>query len=75
MTLLNVFSFRGRVRATDTHSEDRSVMLMLVLLLGLVLAPVAGLHIAVIAFGSPATSVAPNNLAHHHGMPAKPARG
>ena len=54
MTLLNLFSSRARVGNGDAPSDDRSIMLMVVLLLGLVFAPVIGLHVAAVAFGPPA---------------------
>ena len=74
MTLLNLFSLRTRVRIERVYSDDRGVTLMLVLLLGLVFAPVIGLHIAVVAFGPPAAASSPDNLAHYT-VPPKPTRG
>lgn len=74
MTLLNLFSSRARVGKADTQSDDRSIMLMVVLLLGLVFAPVIGLHIAAVAFGPPAAASSPASLAHH-ATPPKPTRG
>jgi hypothetical protein len=74
MTLLNLFPLRARVCAGEASSDDRGVTLMLVLLLGLVFAPVIGLHIAVVAFGPPAAAASPDDLAHH-ATPPKPARG
>ena len=59
----------------DTQSDDRSIMLMVVLLLGLVFAPVIGLHVAAVAFGPPAAASSPDDLAHHNPPPAKPTRG
>ena len=44
MTLLNVFSPGVRPHASDVRG-DRSVALILLLLLALVLAPVIGLHV------------------------------
>jgi hypothetical protein len=74
MTLLNLFPLRARVRTEQVSSDDRGVTLMLVLLLGLVFAPVIGLHVAVVAFGPPAAASSPDNLAHHT-TPPKPTRG
>ena len=75
MTLLNLFSSRARVGNGDAPSDDRSIMLMVVLLLGLVFAPVIGLHIAVTAFGPPSEAASPDSLAHHATPPTKPTRG
>ena len=43
MTVLNLFSSRARVGSGDTQSDDRGIMLMVVLLLGLVFAPISGI--------------------------------
>jgi hypothetical protein len=75
MTLLNLFSSRARVGNGDTPSDDRSIILMVVLLLGLVFAPVIGLHIAVTAFGPQTAASTPDSLAHHVTLPAKSTRG
>jgi hypothetical protein len=48
MTLLNLFSPGSRARAVDVRG-DRSVALILLFLLGLVFAPIIGLHIALAA--------------------------
>jgi hypothetical protein len=74
MTLLNLFSSRAHVGSGDTQSDDRGIMLMVVLLLGLVFAPIIGLHIAVVAFGLPGTASSATDLVHH-ATPPKPARG
>ena len=74
MTLLNLLPLRTRVRTEHVSSDDSGVTLMLVLLLGLVFAPVIGLHVAVVAFGPPAAASSPDNLAHHTTLP-KPTRG
>jgi hypothetical protein len=74
MTLLNLFSSRAHVGNGDTQSDDRSIMLMVVLLLGLVFAPVIGLHVAVVAFGPP-SAASSDNVAHHAMPPVKPTRG
>ncbi len=74
MTLLNVFSSRARVGVEPVSSDDRGVTLMLVLLLGLVFAPIIGLHIAAIAFGPASGASSSDNLAHHV-TPPKPSRG
>ncbi|WP_457091730.1 hypothetical protein [Microvirga sp. P5_D2] len=74
MTLLNLFSSRARVGSGDAPSDDRSILLMVVLLLGLVFAPVIGLHIAAVALGAPAAASSPDSLAHH-ATPPKPTRG
>ncbi|MFL4993637.1 MAG: hypothetical protein ACJ8DV_20445 [Microvirga sp.] len=75
MTLLNLFSSRAHLGSRDVQSDDRSIMLMVVLLLGLVFAPVIGLHIAAVAFGPPAAASSPDNLAHHATPPVRPTRG
>jgi hypothetical protein len=75
MTLLNLFSSRARLGDGEAPSDDRSIMLMVFLLLGLVFAPVIGLHVAVVAFGPPAAASSPDNLAHHATPPVKPTRG
>jgi hypothetical protein len=75
MTLLNLFSSRAHGGSGDAPSDDRSIMLMVVLLLGLVFAPVIGLHVAAIAFSPPAAASSPDNLAHHTTPPMKPTRG
>jgi hypothetical protein len=49
-------------------------MLMVVLLLGLVFAPIIGLHVAVVAFGLPGTASSATDLVHH-ATPPKPTRG
>ncbi|MEE1613678.1 hypothetical protein [Microvirga sp. CF3016] len=72
MTLLNLFPLRAG--AGEASSEDRSILLLVVLLLGLVFAPVIGLHVAAVALGPPAAASSPDNLAHHT-VPAKPTRG
>jgi hypothetical protein len=59
----------------DTQSDDRGIMLMVVLLLGLVFAPVVGLHVAAVALGPPVAASSPDNLAHHVTPPVKPTRG
>ena len=74
MTLLNLFSSRARMGSGDIQSDDHGIMLMVVLLLGLVFAPVIGLHIAAVALGPPAAASSPDNLAHH-ATPVKPTRG
>ena len=74
MTLLNVFSFRARAGTEPVSSDDRGVTLMLVLLLGLVFAPIIGLHVAAVAFGPPAAAASSDSLAHH-ATPPKPSRG
>ena len=71
MTLLNLFSPRARVSVTDTRCNDRSVMLMIWLLLGLVFAPVIGLHVA--AGMSHAAPVASDVV--QTAEPSKPSRG
>jgi hypothetical protein len=75
MTLLNLFPLRADTRPEQVSSNDRSVTLMLVLLLGLVFAPIIGLHIAAVAFGPEAATSPPENLAHHATPPVKPTRG
>jgi hypothetical protein len=75
MTLLNLFSSRAHVGNGDAQSEDRSILLMVVLLLGLVFAPVIGLHIAAVAFGPHAAASISDTLAHNTTPPVKPTRG
>lgn len=75
MTLLNLFSSRARVGNGDASSDDRSILLMVVLLLGLVFAPVIGLHVAAVALTPPPAASSPDNLAHHATPPMKPTRG
>ena len=74
MTLLNLFPLRADARSEQVSSDDRGVTLMLVLLLGLVFAPIIGLHIAAVAFSPPPETSASDNLAHH-ATPPKPTRG
>ena len=66
MTLLNPFSPRGPACATDTRCDDRSVLLMIWLLLGLVFAPVIGLHLAA---GTSLVTPAADDGAHEAGPP------
>jgi hypothetical protein len=75
MTLLNLIPSRARMGSGDIQSDDHGIMLMVVLLLGLVFAPVIGLHIAAVALGPPAAASSPDNLAHHTTPPVKPTRG
>ena len=75
MTLLNLFSSRARMGNEEASSDNRSILLMVVLLLGLVFAPVIGLHVAAVALGPPAAASSPENLAHHTTPPMKPTRG
>ena len=75
MTLLNLFSSRARVGNGDVQSDDRSILLMVTLLLGLVFVPIIGLHIAAVAFNAEGAASLPDNLAHHATPPAKPTRG
>jgi hypothetical protein len=75
MTLLNLFSSRARVGSGEAPSDDRSITLMVVLLLGLVFVPIIGLHVAAVALGPPAAASSPDNLAHHATPPMKPTRG
>ena len=59
MTLLNVFSSGARARAADDR-RDRGITLMVFALLGLVFAPMIGLHFAfaAVAPGSAPTAAA-----------------
>jgi hypothetical protein len=75
MTLLNLFPLRAREGSGDAQTDDRSILLMVVLLLGLVFAPIIGLHIAAVAFEPEGAVSAPDSLAHHGTPPAKPTRG
>jgi hypothetical protein len=74
MTLLNLFPLRARAGSGDAQTDDRSILLMVVLLLGLVFAPIIGLHIAAVALGPDPGSSSSDNLAHH-ATPPKPTRG
>jgi hypothetical protein len=74
MTLLNLFPLRANARSEQVSSDDRSILLMVALLLGLVFVPIIGLHIAAVAFGREAAASPPENLAHH-ATPSKPTRG
>lgn len=74
MILLNLFSSRAHVGG-EAPSDDRSIMLMVALLLGLVFVPILGLHIAAVAFGPSAAASPPDSLAHHATPPAKHTRG
>jgi hypothetical protein len=74
MTLLNLIPLRARERTEPASADDRSILLMVVLLLGLVFVPIIGLHIAAVAFDPEAAASSPDNLAHHL-TPPKPTRG
>ena len=52
MTLLNLLPLRAGVRTEPASADDRSILLMVALLLGLVFVPIIGLHIAAVAFDS-----------------------
>ena len=54
-----------------TPEEEKAVEA----LLGLVFAPVIGLHVAAVALGAPAAASSPDSLAHHATPPMKPTRG
>lgn len=75
MTLLNLFSSRAHMGNGDAQSDDRSILLMVALLLGLVFVPIIGLHIAAVAFDPVAAASPPDSLAHHVTPPAKHTRG
>ena len=75
MTLLNLIPLHARERTEPTSADDRSILLMVALLLGLVFVPIIGLHIAAVAFDSESAAPPPDNLAHHVTPPAKPTRG
>jgi len=75
MTLLNLIPLRARARPESASSDDRSILLMVALLLGLVFVPIIGLHIAAVAFDLKAAAPSPDNLAHHVTPPAKHTRG
>jgi|GEM_PF-4358520 len=74
MTLLNLFPLRANTRPEHVSSDDRSILLMVALLLGLVFVPIIGLHIAAVAFDPEAAVSSSDNLAHH-ATPPKPSRG
>jgi hypothetical protein len=75
MTLLNLLLLRARVRTEPASADDRSILLMVALLLGLVFVPIIGLHVAAVAFDSEGAASPPDSLAHHVTPPAKPTRG
>jgi hypothetical protein len=64
MTLLPVFSLPARARTPDVR-RDGSVALIVFLLLGLVFAPVIGLHVALAAIGPTAVISAPDSPVPH----------
>ena len=68
MTLLNLFSPAVRARAAETRA-DRSVALILFLILGLVFAPVIGLHVALAAVGPGTTQAATPAVAEARSKP------
>ncbi|ANY85373.1 hypothetical protein BB934_44235 (plasmid) [Microvirga ossetica] len=72
---MNLIPLRARARPEPASADDRSIMLMVVLLLGLVFVPIIGLHVAAVAFDLEAAASPPDNLAHHVIPPAKPTRG
>ena len=74
MTLLNVFSPGVRPHASDVRG-DRSVALILLLLLALVFAPVIGLHVVLAAVDPAPALPEPIVTSHEAAPPAKPARG
>ena len=57
MTLLNLIPLRARERTEPASADDRSVLLMVALLLGLVFVPIIGLHIAAVAFDPEAAAI------------------
>ena len=75
MTLLNPFSLRARERTEPASADDRGILLLVVLLLGLVFVPIIGLHVVAVAFDLETAASPPDNLAHHVIPPAKPTRG
>jgi len=80
MTFLNLFSSRAdavsRARAGTAEADagDRGITLLVVLLLGLVFAPVIGVHVAAVLLESP-TASAPDSFAHGAASSGKPAPG
>ena len=74
MTFLNLFPLRANTRPEQVSSDDRSILLMVILLLGLVFVPIIGLHIAAVALGPDPWASSSDNLAHHATSP-KPTRG
>jgi hypothetical protein len=74
MTLLNLIPLRARERAEPASADDRSILLMVVLLLGLVFVPIIGLHIAAVAF-DPEVAASPSDNLALHATPPKPTRG
>jgi hypothetical protein len=75
MTLLNLIPLRASVRPEPASADDRSILLMVALLLGLVFVPIIGLHIAAVTFDSEGAASPPDSLAHHGTPPVKPTRG
>lgn len=75
MTLLNLIPLRAPVRPEPASADDRSILVMVVLLLGLVFVPIIGLHIAAVAFDLESAAPRPDNLAHHGAPPAKHTGG
>jgi hypothetical protein len=70
MTLLNVFSAGSRTRAVDVRG-DRSVTLIVFILLGLVFAPMIGLHFAFAAVDPGAAAPTSAVIVDDGGSPAK----
>jgi hypothetical protein len=75
MTLLNLIPLRAHERTEPASADDRSILLMVALLLGLVFVPIIGLHVAAVAFDSESAASPPDSLAHYVTPPAKPTRG
>jgi len=75
MTLLNLISRCARERTEPASADERSILLLVVLLLGLVFVPIIGLHIATVAFDLEASASSPDSLAHHVTPPTKHTRG
>ena len=65
MTLLNLFPLRADARTEQVSSDDRSMTLMLVLLLGLVFAPDHRPAHRRRCLRPAAAASSPDNLAHH----------
>jgi hypothetical protein len=69
MTLPNLFS-QARAREPVNVRGDRNVALILVLLLGLVFAPIIGLHVALAAIDPGMDRVGSAITSHNGGSPA-----
>lgn len=72
--IFNLFSRRDGAGASDPR-RDGAVALILFLFLGLVFAPVIGLHVAMMATAQHPAAPGADDHAHHAAPPTKPSRG